>query len=283
MLATLNNILPDATHAKYAVPCFNCFGYEDTIAVIEVAESLNRAVIVAVNKDMIEYMPMQAIFGFIRPLAEQASVPVVVHLDHAYDIQTIFEAVDLGATSVMYDGSQLSLHENINNTAQVVAYAHKYCVSVEGEIGSVPYTEGRDYIKHILTDPQDAKTFCQHSGVDAVAISIGNIHKRPQSDCVIHYDLLRDIEQVVHIPLVIHGASGIITEDLQKLATHKVAKFNIGTKLRQTFGHTLRQAILENPQQYDRLFFMKQTIPALKQQAEVIFNILSSNTDRRIS
>ena len=138
MLATLNNILPDANHAKYAVPCFNCFGYEDTIAFIEVAESLNRAVIVAVNKDMIEYMPMQAIFGFIRPLAEQASVPVVVHLDHAYDIQTIFRAVDLGATR-------------------------------------------------------------------------------------------------------------------------------------------------ENPQQYDRLFFMKQTIPALKQQAEVIFNILSSNTDRRIS
>ena len=266
MLATLNNILPDANKNGYAIPCFNCFGFEDTIAILEVAQSLQKPVILAINKDMVDYMPLSSILGLMRPLAERSTMPVVLHLDHCYDLETVYQAVDLGVTSVMYDGSQLPLDDNINNTAKAVEYAHKHHVSAEGEIGSVPYQTGRDHIKHILTDADEAKIFVQQTNVDALAISIGNVHKLTSVAVDnLDYALLDKIENNVTVPLVMHGTSGISDTDLQKLSKRQIAKFNIGTRLRQIFGDTLRHAIDSNPDEFDRLFFMEKTIAPLKQ------------------
>lgn len=276
MLVTLNDILPQANENGYAIPCFNCFGYEDSVAIVDAAESLGKPVILAVNKDMVDYMLMASIFGFMRPLAERSSTPVVLHLDHSYDLDTVYQAVDLGATSVMYDGSQTPLADNIKDTAKAVAYAHKSGVSVEGEIGSVPYTTGRDYIKHILTDENDAKIFADETNVDALAISVGNVHKLTSvAPGTIDYALLDKIENNVSVPLVIHGASGISNDDLKKLSQRKIAKFNIGTRLRQVFGHTLRDTMNNHPDEFDRLFFMQQTITPLRDEVIRTFETIT--------
>lgn len=274
MLATLKDMLPPAADSGYAVPCFNVFGSEEVVAILAAATEAKRGVILACNKDMADHMGVVGFAGMIRGLAELASVPVCVHLDHCYEETRIHQALDAGFTSVMFDGSQLPLADNIARTAAIARMAQGYGASVEGEVGSVPYTEGRDHIKSELTDPQDALAFAIHSGVDAMAISVGNVHRMTEARCSIDFALVERIAASTLLPLVIHGTSGIREADIQRLKGMRIAKFNIGTTMRQTFSRSLRQSLSDTPQGFDRLQLMKPVVAALHAEALRMLTLL---------
>lgn len=267
MRVSLNDLLPQAQAGGYAVPCFNVFGYEDAVAVIRAAEEHNAPVILATNKEMVEFLGAKQAASMLGLLADDSSTKVCVHLDHCYDIGIAKQAVDSGYTSVMFDGSQLAMEDNISQTREVADYARANSVSVEGEIGSVPYSQGRDYIKTILTEPDDAQRFALESGVDAVAVSVGNVHRLETTSSSIDFERLEKIAAVVTQPLVIHGTSGIKEADLKRLATMAVCKFNIGTTLRMAFGRALRQTLESDPEVFDRLTIFNQVMPPMQQEA----------------
>ena len=274
MLLNLAKILAPAVDGGYSVACFNVFGWEDARAVVEGAAELNAPVILAVNLDFRRFMPLQAICVMLRSLAESAAVPVCIHLDHTYEVDEVLRAVDLGFSSVMYDGSQLTLEENIAGTRRVAQYAHAADCSVEAEIGSVPYAEGRAHIKSELTQVSDAVRFAAESGADAMAISIGNVHRLQQPGASIDFARLEQIEAAVRVPLVIHGTSGLFERDIVRLARTRVAKFNIGTVLRQAFGRGLRDTLARYPDRFDRLEIMRDAMPAVSREAMRMISLL---------
>ncbi|KEI69577.1 class II fructose-bisphosphate aldolase [Endozoicomonas elysicola] len=267
MLVNLGDLLPDAAKSDYAVPCFNVFGYEDARAVVNAAEKMNRPVILAANKTLVDFMGVASAAQMISALAKEASVPVCAHLDHTYEEDIIFKGIHHGFSSVMFDGSQLPLEENIRRTRAVVDVAHACGVSVEGEIGSVPYDDIRPHIKTIATDPFEAAAFARESGVDAVAVSVGNIHRLKEPTATIDHDSLARIADAVDTPLVIHGTSGIKEEDLTRMRKGAVAKFNIGTVLRMAFGRKLRETMIANPEEFDRPVLMAAAMLAVEDAA----------------
>ena len=275
MLVNLNDLLPQAAASNYSDPCFNIFGFEDARAVVEAAEEVNKPVILACNKDVVEFYGVETAAAMFLNLAHASTVPVCLHLDHTYDEDIIFRALKAGFSSVMFDGSQLPLEENISRTKKVAEVAHALGASVEGEIGSVPYDEGRDHIKSIYTDPSDAVRFAEESGADCVAISIGNIHRLTEPTCSIDFGLLDQIAGEVSKPLVIHGTSGIRDQDMDKLKQSRVSKFNIGTCLRQALGYNLRDHMNDEPEKFDRIYFMQKAMPFVKQEAIRNFQLLS--------
>ena len=267
MRANLKELLTHARQNNMAVPCFNIFGYEDALSVVKAAEECNAPVILATNKDMVEFAGLRYLAGMLNTLADQSSAKICVHLDHCYEDELVKQAIDEGYHSVMFDGSQLPLEENIERSHVIADYAHKAGVSVEGEIGSVPYSEGRDYIKSELTSPEQAQIYGEQSGVDAVAVSVGNVHRLANSTTPIDFERLAHIKQVVQQPLVIHGTSGIKESDIQKLASNSISKFNIGTKLRQVFGSSLRETLATNPDMFDRLQIIQKIMPSMQAEA----------------
>lgn len=274
MLVNLTEIINDAVEEDYAVPAFNIFGYEDAIAVVRAAEELGAPVILQANIPALNHMPVEYLAPIMCRAAEEASVPVCVHLDHANDFSVIERAVKNGFTSVMYDGSQLPLEENIKNTIEVVNFARANGVSVEAEIGSVGYSDPSVQAKHIYTEPREAELFANATGVDALAVAVGTVHRMEQQNAKIQYDRLEEIQKLVVVPLVIHGATGINDEDLRKLATYRVGKVNIGTSLRMAFGNTLRQEIIERPNEFDRIRLFRKPMQAVKEEAIKKLSIL---------
>lgn len=277
MLVTLNDVLKHTMTKDYAVPAFNVFGYEDSKAVIAAAEELNAPVILATNKVAIAEMPIAVLGKMLTQLAERATVPVVVHLDHGNDYDTVAQALKAGYSSVMYDGSQLPLEENIKTTQEIVKMAHAFGVPVEAEIGSVGYTDPSMGMKSTLTDVQEAKEFSERTGVDALAVAVGTLHRMEEQTADIQYGLIEEIESLVHVPLVMHGSTGIPDEDLQKIVKTNFGKVNIGTAIRMAFGKTLRQEVIENPATFDRVDLFKQPIQAVKEEAMKKMRLLNAH------
>jgi fructose-bisphosphate aldolase class II len=203
-----------------------------------------------------------------RHLAEQSSKPIVCHLDHGYSKEECIEGMENGFTSVMFDGSKLSLNENIEKTHEIAELAHKNNISVEGEIGFVGYSEGA---ASKSTDPLEAKEFADKSHCDAMAISAGNVHLQTNTSSSIDTDVIEKIQSLTSIPLVLHGSSGIDHTLRRKLASStNVCKFNIGTELRKTFGDNLRKKINQNPNIYDRIQLINLPLQELKLVAKTV-------------
>ena len=274
MISNLKDILLPAREQGYAVACFNVFGFEDSRAVIDAAESRNASVILSINLDMREFMTMDQIIGMLKPMAESTKVPVCLHLDHTYEVDVVKQAIDTGFTSVMFDGSQLPISENISCVRDVVMYAKSRGVSVEAEVGSVPYATGRDHIKSALTEVSEAVAMENEGKPDALAISIGNVHRLETGSVEINIERFNELEKALSIPLVIHGTSGIVDKDIRLLSERDVAKFNVGTVLRKRFGSSLRSTLESNPELFDRLSIMQKVIPDLKETATKVIKLL---------
>jgi fructose-bisphosphate aldolase class II len=192
-----------------------------------------------------------------RQLADDVDVPVVAHLDHGYTMAECEEALAAGFTSVMFDGSRLPLDENIAQTRAVVELAHSANISAEGEIGFVGYSGGEDSAG---TDPEDAALFATATGVDAMAISVGNVHLQQDQEGGLDEARIRAIEAATEVPLVIHGGSGV--PHAQRLALaggSAICKFNIGTELRMAFGAALRRAVNKDAERFDRVQILQDT------------------------
>lgn len=274
MLVHLKELVDDAASKPYAVPAFNVFGYEDAMAVIRAAEQLNAPVILATNLGAIQHMPFSYMAPLLLNAAKEAKVPVCLHLDHGKDFDYVAEAIRHGYTSVMFDGSQLPLEENIRQTQEIVKLAKQHGVSTEAEIGSVGYTDPSMSMKHEYSDPDEVCQFAEETGVDAVAVSIGTVHRMEEQAAVIDYHRLEQIQDKVRTPLVLHGSTGVADDDLRKLAASRIAKVNIGTALRMAFGNSLRHEAAANPHEFDRIQWFQRAMEAVKQTAVNKFNIL---------
>ena len=267
MIVNLIDLLPAAAAGNYIVPGFNIFGMDEAWYVMKAAEAEKSPVILMVNKDMVKKYPVEILGKMMEAVALQSSYPVCIHLDHTYDEDIIYRAMNSGFSSVMFDGSQLSLEENIRRTKAVADIAHSRGISVEGEIGSVPYTDAGSIIKDEKTDPDEAAEYAEKSGADATAVAVGNVHKLKRAEAVIDTVLLKTIEEKVKTPLVLHGTSGISASDLEKLISSRVSKCNIGTVLRQAWGHTLRGEFEASPEAFDRLTLTEKALNAVYEKA----------------
>jgi fructose-bisphosphate aldolase, class II len=267
-VATLNEVLQPAIKNKTAVAGLVVLGWEDARAFVEAAEELKQPVILQAGPGCRAYMPVAILGKMFRYLAEQSSVPVVCHIDHALTLDECKAGIDSGFSSIMIDGSKLTLDENISLTSQVVELSHRARVSVEGEIGIVGYHSGAISIG---TLPQEAARFGRETGVDAMAISIGNLHLSTAKTAEIDFAKLSEIESITTAPLVLHGGSGIPSNLRQRLAREtRVKKFNIGTELRMSFGQALRESVAQQPAEFDRLKLLGATIPDIRMAASKI-------------
>jgi len=261
-VATLSEVLSKAKEDHYAVAGLVVLGWEDARCYAETAEELGLPIILQAGPGCRANTPVPILGKMFRYLAEQSSCPIVCHLDHGYSKEECIEGIENGFTSVMFDGSKLSLNENIEKTHEIAELAHKNNISVEGEIGFVGYSEGA---ASQSTDPLEAKEFANKSNCDAMAISAGNVHLQTNTSSSIDIDVIEKIQSLTSIPLVLHGSSGIDHTLRRKLAsTTNVCKFNIGTELRKTFGDNLRKKINQNPNIYDRIQLINLPLEELK-------------------
>ncbi len=276
MLVTLNDILKEASNSNYAIAGFNVFGYEDAVMVAKAAQELDVPVILMTNRDAVSHMPIKILGSILTDIAKEAKIPICVHLDHGKSIDEVVSAIKSGFSSVMYDGSQLPLEENIKRTKEIADIAHHFGVSIEGEIGSVGYNDPSIKAKAMYTVPKEAKRFVEETGVDAVAIAIGTLHRMKAQEANIQYDRLEEIEKLVDVPLVIHGSTGVKDEDLIRMSKHRIAKVNIGTALRMAFGNTLRDEMNNKPEEFDRIKFFKRPMIEVKNKAKEKMIILGA-------
>ena len=256
-LATLAQVLQPALQQGYAVAGLVTLGWEDMRAYVAAAEAENVPVILQAGPSCRAHTPLPVLGKMFRHLAEHASVPVVAHLDHGYTHDECREALDCGFTSLMFDGSRMPLQQNIDETAAITEIAHAAGMSCEGEIGFVGYSGGETSAG---TDPQDGARFARETGVDAMAISVGNVHLQTRQEGALDELRIRAIESVTAVPLVIHGGSGVPREQRKHLArTSAICKFNIGTELRMAFGAALHDAVNRDPARFDRITILKET------------------------
>ena len=268
-IATLAEVLQPALRGGYAVAGVVTLGWEDMRAFVEAAEAEKTPLILQAGPSCRAYTPLPILGKMFRHLAERASVPVVAHLDHGYTAEECREALESGFTSLMFDGSKLPLAENIEKTAEIVEMAHGAGISCEGEIGFVGYSGGA---ASAGTVPQEARTFAAETGVDALAISVGNVHLQTDAGDGLDEARIRAIEAVTDTPLVIHGGSGVPVAQRRALARgSKICKFNIGTELRSAFGDALRAAVASDPDRFDRVQILKDThAPMVAKTREVL-------------
>lgn len=262
----INEHVKQASQGNSIVPGFNVFGWEDASALVRAAERAQAPILLMVNRDARRAMDLRHWGALLSSIAGQARVPVGVHLDHCTDLETIRQAMDWGFTSVMYDGSKLPIGENCANSRQVVQWARSNNIAVEGEVGTVPYDDLGE-TEAETTSPAEAKQIWEESGLDWLAVSVGNIHRLTDRKADLDFGALSAIQSVCPAPLVIHGASGIREEEMEQLKKTHVGKVNIGTTLRRVLGESLRHSFIADPHAFDRLALFKEPVRKLEEAA----------------
>ena len=275
-LVTLSDVLQPALKQGYAVAGLVTLGWEDMRAYVAAAEAENVPVILQAGPGCREHTPLPILGKMFRYLAEEASVPVVAHLDHGYTAEECKIALDSGFTSLMYDGSRAPLSQNIDETAAIAEMAHAAGISCEGEIGFVGYSGGEGSNG---TDPEEAAQFARETGVDAMAISVGNVHLQQDKEGGLDEQRIRAIEAVTEVPLVIHGGSGVPVAQRTHLARNSsICKFNIGTELRMAFGQALRASVNKDPDRFDRVQILKETHAPLVEATRKVLRAMSHHS-----
>ncbi len=232
MLVNLNDVLKKAQKEKYAVGLFNTTDSDMLQAAIEVAEELNSPIIIGTAEVLLPYGELQLIAPSIIAKAKAAKVPVVVHYDHGLTFERCIEALKLGFSSIMFDGSTKDYQTNLKETQEIVKIARAFGASVEGEIGHVGQADSEyNLATDMYTTPEEAKAYLEATGVDALAVAIGSAHGVYKSKPQLNLKRLEEISSTVDVPLVLHGGSGLSDEDFQNCAAKGMAKINIFTDL----------------------------------------------------
>lgn len=252
-LVTTKQLLSDAQKNGYAVGAFNVENMEMVQAVVAAAEELHSPVIMQTTPSTVKYADVDYFYANVKVAAEKASVPVVMHLDHGNSFELAMKAYRAGYTSIMIDGSHESFEDNIAVTKAVVDAGHPGGVPVEAELGKVGGKEddleggeGNPY-----TDPQEAKTFVERTGVDFLAVAIGTAHGVYKGIPKLDVDRLSEIRNVVDIPLVLHGTSGVPDDAVRECIKRGICKVNYATDLRIAFSKGVKEVLAENPDVFD--------------------------------
>jgi fructose-bisphosphate aldolase class II len=234
-----------------AVGAFNVILLEHAEALVAGAEIAKLPVILQISENCVKYhKALKPISVATIAIAEVASVPVSVHLDHAESEDLVKEALDLGYDSVMFDGSKLSYADNVAASARMSALCKSYGATLEVEIGEVGGKDGV-HAPGIRTNPLEAKAFAEATGTDLLAVAVGSSHAMTTRDATLDFDLIQEITKAVGVPLVLHGSSGVSDSDLQKAVKAGMSKINIATHLNNVFTHEIREALGANPKLVD--------------------------------
>ncbi|MCD8106099.1 MAG: class II fructose-bisphosphate aldolase [Lachnospiraceae bacterium] len=238
MLANLNDVLLPAKKKKYAVGLFNAVNLELARGIISAAEATQSPVIMGSAEVLLPYGPLEEISYFLLPMAKKAHVPVVIHLDHGLKKETCLKALELGFSSIMYDCSTDPYEVNVSKVREMAEIAHSYGATIEGELGHVgdnpDSAEGdsqqEDPSKY-FTDPAVAKDYVERTGVDALAIAVGNAHGAYKLPPKLDFERIRTIAHTVNVPLVLHGGSGLTDNDFRRAIHEGISKVNIFTDI----------------------------------------------------
>lgn len=224
---------------KGAIGAFNLHCFEMLPSMVKAAEEAEYPLIIQTSLGTAEYIGLEPLIAAVKALANKSSIDVALHMDHCKDVDALKKAIDLGYSSVMYDGSALSLDENIKNTKEVVSYAHDRGVSVEGEVGSIGGAEEGvvvDKDAAMYTKPEDALHFASETGVDALAVSIGTTHGQYKSKAKINFELLEELKaNLGSTGLVLHGGTGVSDIDMKRCTKEGMKKINVGTELNKSY------------------------------------------------
>jgi len=234
MLVNMKEMLEKARRSGYAVGFFDTVNEEMARAVIETAEELQAPVIVGTAEILLPVMGLDRVAEMLIPLAEKASVPVAVHYDHGLTFEKCMEALKLGYSSIMYDCSTASYEENLERVAEMGRICHAMNVTLEGELGHVGDNEGAGKLarpEDYYTDPDTALDFVRKTGVDALAVAVGNAHGDYKFPPKLDFERITAIAQKTGVPLVLHGGSGLSDSDFREAASRGICKVNIFTDL----------------------------------------------------
>lgn len=224
---------------KGAVGAFNLHCFEMLPAMVAAAEEMQVPIIIQTSPGTAEYIGLGPLIAAVKALAEKATISVALHMDHCKDMDILKQAIDRGYSSVMYDGSTMTMDENVENTKKIVDYAHGRGVSVEGEVGSIGGAEEGVVVamdRAMYTKPEDALRFAGTTGVDALAVSIGTTHGQYKSKAKINYGLLAELkEKLKDTGLVLHGGTGVSDEDIRHCVREGMKKINVGTELNKSY------------------------------------------------
>lgn len=229
-LVTMKSLLEQAKKNHRGIGAFSVGNMEMVKGAVEAAEELNTPIILQIAEVRLNHSPLALMGPMMVQAAKEAKVEIAVHLDHGLTMEVVQKALDYGFTSVMFDSSTYPFEENIKRTREVVRLAEKYGATTEAELGLVGGSEDGSYDHGIrCTNPDDAKLFCERTGIDALAVAIGNAHGNYPVAPQLAFDVLEEIHKKTEVPLVLHGGSGITDDDFQKAISLGIVKVNIAT------------------------------------------------------
>ena len=252
----MGQILKDARAGGYAVGAFNIVNYLTAKAAVEAAEELGQNLILQTSVKTVKAFGIEEMMSWLRPIVENASVNVAIHLDHSTDVEFTKACVKAGWSSVMYDGSKLSLEDNIKNTKEIVAFAHPYGCTVEGELGAIVGVEDDIFVKEgegAHARPEDCRKFLAETGVDAFAPAVGTAHGVYKGAINLNYDLFDEINGFSPCPLVLHGGTGLTDAMFYRLIDLGASKVNISTAIKIAYCQGMKDYMEANPTQNDPL------------------------------
>ncbi|MFC5466406.1 class II fructose-bisphosphate aldolase [Lederbergia graminis] len=251
-LVNLDEMLQRARQEKYAIGAFDLINMEFAEAIVAGASRVGSPLILSTAAVHFDYVDMESLAPSLVKLAENAPIPVALHLDHGTDLEMAVQAIRCGFTSVQVDTAHLPLEENIAVTKEIVKIAHAVNVSVEGELGYVSGHEGdhgsrMESDEPIYTEVEDAQKFVEETGVDCLAVSVGTVHCLLKGEPRIDFERLRAINKSVPVPLVIHGGSGLTEDTYQQLMENGMAKINYYADLSKAAVESIKQSLSQNP------------------------------------
>jgi len=279
-LVTSKEMLQRALADHFAVGAFNANNMEMVQAIIEAAQEERAPVILQVSQGAIRYAGLDFAAGLVKIAAEQADIPVVLHLDHGTSFEQNVRCLRAGFTSLMFDGSKLPYEENVAITKKVCEIAHLVGIPVEAELGRVlKATEGvtPEEVEAAMTDPNQAKEFIERTGADSLAVAVGSVHAMKSREATLDIPRIEAIRQRTGVPLVLHGSSGVKHESVAEAIEHGICKVNVATYLNQAFVRGMREGFEKHPDEVDPRKYLSISRENVKEAVREKIRLFKSN------
>jgi fructose-bisphosphate aldolase class II len=277
MLASGRDLLDEAVAMRRAVGCFNTYNLEITRAIVRAAEAQRAAVFLASGAGALDYAGSRALTEIMLTAADDARVPVAVHLDHCADVDLVAKSVEAGFSSVMVDGSRLAFEDNVALTRRALTLGGGQVI--EAELGGVAGSEdvsGRQASDIPMTDPAQAERFVAETGIASLAVAIGNAHGVYAGEPRLDFDRLAELERRAAVPLVLHGASGIGEDAIRRCIRLGVRKVNVNTEIRVTLFESLQTSLAGGVKGYDVARLFGAAVDAMQRTVEEKIAIFAS-------
>ncbi|MBA4548113.1 class II fructose-1,6-bisphosphate aldolase [Thermoactinomyces intermedius] len=279
-LVSMNAFLPQAKKEGFAVGQFNVNNLEFVQAIIEAGKEERSPLIFGASEGAIRYMGLNNVVALAKAAAEEADVPVALHLDHGSSFEVVMKCIRAGFSSVMFDGSHYPFEENIRLTKKVVEAAHAVGVSVEGELGTIGGVEDDLNVSEedaALADPDQAIRFWEETKVDAMAIAVGTAHGMYKGEPKIRYDIIEKVASQIEAPIVLHGGSGVPDESIQKAVSLGVGKINVNTENQVAMVKVVRELLDNNPDMIDPRKYLGPAREAIKKTVKAKMRLFGSS------